>query len=181
MPNLRDDLQDYFRKRGIRTRRKVKEELNFVGKNGKTSFGQMQTRLAAQFVGNNTEVATLGQAYNNIYYEQTAGSTERAYEAVYGDVDYTVPVAENPTNKEVLDQLFGNNNSDPTGTGTGVSASGAKETIGRGGKTSLNKSSLVEKNEALRRAQAGTAGIEDEDTRGIRGVDEPDAPIEPIA
>ena len=180
MPNLRDDLQDYFRKRGIRTRRKVKESLNFVGKNGNTTFGQMQVRLASQFVGSNTEVATLGQAYDNLYYERTIGSREKTYEDVYGTVDFTVPVSENPANKEVLDEIFGNNDNDPTGSGA-ISQAGAREVIGREDRTSLNQSSLVERNEALRRAQAGTSGVEDEDTRGIRGVEEPDAPIEPIA
>lgn len=181
MPNPSQSITEYFNARGIKTKNKVRERLNFLGRNSKTTFSAMAVVQAARFTSSNTDVAVLGEAYESGYYKQTVGSLEKTYESVYGDVDYTTPVANDPDNKALLDEIFGNNDNDPTGSVGGLSDSDAQEVIGRSGTTKNNKSSLVERNRELRRTQSGNVAVEDEDTVGVRGSGELDAPIEPIA
>lgn len=178
--NIPDSLQTTFKKRGIKTQRTTEEVLTFVGKNSKTTFAAMAERMVSQFTPTDTDVATLGEAYESGYYRDTPEG-QKTYESLYGEVDFTVPVAQDETNREILDEIFGNNDNDPTGSAGGINEEEAKEIIGRSGTTKLNSSSLGEKHSEMLKAQTGMIGIQDEESAGVRGSEDKDAPIDAIA
>jgi hypothetical protein len=179
--NRPDTLQETFRKRGIKVKADTREPLAFVGEDSKTSFSAMADRLAERFTATDTDVAVLGEAYKSLIYEQQAGSGERTYEDVYGQTDFSKAVLDDPTRRVTLDEVFGNNDNDPTGSAGGLSVDEAAETIGQTGTTRNNQRTIFERHGGLYRAQTNTTTIRDEETAGIRAVNDIDAPIEPIA
>ena len=135
--------------------------------------------MVSRFTPTNTDVAVLGEAYQSVRYGVT--TTAKVYEDIYGDTDFSESVVQDPTVRQTLDDVFGNNDNDPTGEAAALSEEEARVTVGRTGSTQVNAASLLEINKGLGRAQAGFLTYRDEDTRGIRGVDDIDAKIEPIA
>lgn len=178
--NRPDSIQDYFRKRGVKTQADTREPVSYVGRDAKTPFNTMAIRQATRFVGDDTDVAVLGEAYSSLVYEK-GSNKERTYESVYGSVDYTVPVQTGATTREVLDEVFGNNDNDPTGDSGGISESGVKASVSAIGTTQNALRSLLEIHNALYQSQTLTGGERDEDTYGVRGIADVGAPIEPIA
>jgi hypothetical protein len=179
--NIPDDLQTTFKKRGIKTKADSAEVLNFIGKNARTPFALMVDRMVSRFSPSTTDVATLGEAYDTAYYKTVSGSREKDYESVYGGVDYSVPVTQDSRNKETLDEIFGNNDNDPTGSAGGIGATEAKEIIGLSGTTKFNTRGLKEKHVVMVKAQQGTVSVLDEDSAGVRGPEDKDASIDSIS
>jgi hypothetical protein len=179
MANRPDSLQDYFRKRGVKVKSDTREAVVFVGKNANMPFAAMADIQASKFTSVNTDVAELGEAYASLKYVR--GTTgERSYEDVYGKNDYTVAVQQDATSKEILDEVFGSNDEDPKGE-IGISESGVKASLERTGIVKNALRSLIEKHRGLYEAQTNTAGLPDEESTGVRGVEDIGSPIEPIA
>lgn len=179
MANRPDSLQDYFRKRGVKVKSDTRETVLFVGKNADMPFAVMADIQASKFTSVNTDVAELGEAYASLKY--ISGTTgDRAYEDIYGRNDYTVPVQQDPTSKEILDEVFGSNDEDPSGE-IGISEYGVKASLGRSGEVKNALRSLIERHRGLYEAQTNTAGLPDEESAGVHGVEDIGSPIEPIA
>lgn len=172
--NRRQTQEEFFRRRGIKTRAEAREEQNFVGKQSRSTFSQMQDRMIARFTPGSSNVAVLGEAYSPAYY----GRGERVYEDVYGTTDYSKVVSEDPTRRETLNTVFGGNDN---GTTSSFSEEEARTVLGVGGATSPNSRALIEKHRSMYRNQNNTNGVSDESSRGIRGLEDYDAAIEPIA
>lgn len=179
--NRPDTLRETFRKRGIKVKAGTREQLTFVGESSLTSFARMSARQAAKFIPGDTDVAAIGEAYDSRFYELLAGSAEKTYEDIYGGTDFSQAVLENPEVRTTLDEVFGNNDDDPTGESGGLSATEAAETIGQSGTTKNNDRTLAERHRGLFESQTNTTTTRDEDTRGIRAVEDLGSPIEPIA
>lgn len=179
--NIQDDLKTTFKKRGIKTKSTSQEVLNFVGRNSNTTFSTMAARMAARFTPSSTEVAALGEAYDSLYYRKTVGSQEKTYEAVYGGADFTVPVEANAQNRALLDEIFGNNDNDSSGSSGGISEETAKDIIGLSGTTRANMKSLMEKHAGMYDSQRSTLNVLDEDSAGVRGVEDRNVGIDSIA
>lgn len=178
--NRPDDQQTYFRKRGIKTRLDAKEGTSFVGKSARTPFTEMAQRMLSRFTEEDTDVATLGEAYASGVYEQGTDG-HRTYEDVYGKTDFTVPVQQDLATRDVLDEVFGNNDNDPTGERSGLSEDGVKITVSTTGTTKNALRNQIEIHRGLYLSQVDSAGIRDEETVGVRGVEDIGAAIEPIA
>lgn len=175
--NRPDDLRRSLLKRGIRTARNNDKDINFIGASGPATFSETAAALASQFTGNSTDVATIGQAYENASYRR-AQTGEKTYEDVYDDVDWSVG-AEDPETRAALTEIFGDVDNTPPA-GSGLTEDQLRTVLGRD-VSRFNTPNLKERQRGLVLAQNGINPRRTEDTRGIRGVDEYDAPIHPIA
>jgi hypothetical protein len=177
LPNQRDPLAVILRKRGVKSSSNSVRDLQFVGKDANRTFREVAVELAGRFTVNTTDVAQVGEFYKSSIYEKTPGSSERDYEDVFADVDWSV-VAEDPLAKQALLDAFGDNANDESGEKVDVES--LRTILGKA-KTAPAVNGLNEIQLGLVSAQNGTAPQPDEDTRGIRGVDDVDAPIETMA
>jgi hypothetical protein len=177
--NTPDTLTEVLKKRGVKASVDSRKKHAFIGSNSNVTFREESQRLASLFTPTNNAVATLGSIYKHPYYERKARSAQRTYEDVYGDVDWTKAAQDDPETKLKLDAAFGNNDSDKAGQGE---LDQERLIAARGqGKTQDNTRDLLSLHKGLVRAQQTLSSSHDEETLGVRGVDDLSAPIDPIA
>lgn len=177
--NRRDTQSQALRKAGVRSKAQSQRSANYVGSRANVSFKEQTDRMLARFTPGDSEVAVLGEFYDSAVYRQTSDSGEKSYENVFGDLDWEV-AAQDPSTKRALDEVFGNNDKDPTGSGGEVTQTELREVLGRGTTENVSRS-LKERAMELTETQNNNVSARDEDTKGIRGVEDVDAQIEPIA
>ena len=177
--NRRDTQTETLKKAGVRSKAQAQRDANFVGSRAAVTFSEQSNRMLARFTPGDTEVAELGEFYDSGVYRQTEGSEEKTYENIFERLDWEV-AAQDPNTKLALDEVFGNNDKDPSGSGGEVTQAELREVLGTG-TTEIVSRSLKERSVELTETQNSLTSARDEDTRGIRGVDDVDAPIDPIA
>jgi len=173
---LDPSLKEVLIKRGIKTTTRDESPFNYVGAASLQTFRGMANRHVTKFtVANNMEVAVLGEAYTGAPYR--SGTSSANYESVYGNYDWA-KAEEDPNLKRVLDESFGN-------TGRGIPDPAASEALLKAAYSNRipvpNTRGLAEQSQALLNAQAESLGLPDEDTAGIRGVDDDDVALAPTA
>lgn len=166
-----------FEKRGIKSSSQAARPLNFVGATARVTFFGMASRMQGLFTPTNTDVAKIGDAYDNGFYEKTEGNKHRTYESVYENIDWS-KAAEDPITLQVLEEAYGNNDNAPME--ADIAPSDLQKIYGAT-KTAPNQKTALEFSRATQDAQSSSRQQRDADTRGIRGVAEHDAPIEPFA
>jgi hypothetical protein len=169
----RDDARTTLRRRGVKELSESAKPLVFVGNKAKVSFKELSIDLEAKFEPGDVEVATLGELYETAVYKNSDGS--KNYETVYDGVDWSVPAQDEDT-KRVLNEIFGNTDTEPT-----ESDKEKIKTIFGTKVVTNNQSSIKERCTGLKTLTGGNQIYKDEDTRGIRGIADFDAPIETIA
>jgi hypothetical protein len=97
-----------------------------------------------------------------------------AYEDAYGDQNFSPLLGTNPETQSTLDELYGN-----IDTSSDLEPSTLDEVYGAAGSSSAVRTP-EEIAAILAATQSGTPIGADEDRTGIRGVEDDDAPIEPI-
>jgi hypothetical protein len=164
-------------KRGVKSSAQADRPLNFVGAEARITFAGMSERMRSLFTPTNTDVANIGDAYDTGFYQRTAGSKQRTYENVFGDIDWS-RAAEDPITLQILEEAYGNNDNAPRE--PNIAPDDLQRIYGVT-KTAPNKRTTLENSRVARDSQNTNRQRNDADTRGIRGVDEVDAPIEPFA
>jgi len=151
----------------------------YVGFKAAGTFSAIGEQFADTFLGSGggNQPAEVGDVYNqNNYTTQAQQAADKDYEPAYGNQDFSPLIEQDPSTKQPLDQVFGNNNSAPDG--ADVDPDSFADVFGTG-----SSSSSVRSPEEIRRILAQIQSQQtqnDEDTRGIRGVADDDAPILPV-
>jgi hypothetical protein len=170
-------LKEELEKRGVKSSALADRPLNFIGSTADITFDDMAARLRALFTLTSTDVASIGDAYDTGFYQKIAGSKDRTYESVYGRVDWS-RAAQDPSTLQVLEEAFGNNDNAPSE--PDINPSDLQKIYGVA-KTAPNKKTPKELATASGEAQNNTRQVRDSSTKGIRGVADIDAPIDPFA
>lgn len=170
-------LKEELEKRGVKSSALTDRPLNFIGSTAAVTFDDMAIRMRSLFTLTSTDVANIGDAYDTAFYQKTAGSKDRTYESVFGRTDWT-RAAQDPSTLQVLEEAYGNNDNAPSE--PDINPSDLQKIYGVT-KTAPNKKTPKELASAAGEAQNNTRQIRDANTRGIRGVADADAPIDPFA
>ena len=166
-----DSPNEILEKRGVK-RRPNKSKTNFIGKNAKTSFfDTMQKHLV-----NPALSIELGSLYTSAVYEKTVGSKQRTYEFVYSFGDYSQAVSQDASLVTQLDTLFG---SSPLSDVGDLNETQIATALGPS-RSLPNKVNIVDKKQALVRAQNNVIVVLDEDSEGITGVGVDNTSVEPF-
>lgn len=174
-------------------------QAGFIGGSGAKTFGAQRQANTETLEGGGTLDPSLGDQYSQAAYADTTGAqTGPVYEQVYEDRNYSEALADDPALVQSLDEAYGDVDSsshltpktfedqeDPYGV-IGVETvpiadaePGAMEDVYYQGVSSTYRNTIEEILKLLR--EAGIEVENDVDTSGIRGVDDDDADIEPIA
>lgn len=164
-------------KRGVRSKQEQERLLNFIGKDSGKTFRAAYEDAIVQLALGNPDHATLGSVYASAAYQEQ-GSLDRDYEDVYGTYDWT-SLASDPDVALALSIVFGDRDFSNS-LSSDLSAANELVTT-RIEKAVPNWSSRLEQQKSLSFDQAGVERSRDEETIGIRGVEDDDAPIETIA
>lgn len=175
--NFPDSKNETLRKKGVKLKRNAEQNIRFIGQDARTPFLDVTANAAIKIDSGNDDFAAFGDFYSSGVYQKLVGSTERTYEDVYGNNDYTNSAGD-PTIKQALDEVFGNVEGQ-AGTETGLTENTLIQVVGQSSALP-NRPSLREQGNRLARAQNGLNDFPDESTEGIRGVEEFDAPIESV-
>ena len=176
--NIQQTQLENFRRRGIKTRRSAESSEEFIGRRSGRTFDQVGDDMESRFSSSNTDVAVLGEAYKSGAYGQD-GSRDLYYEAVYGYRDWTAAEGNSVINR-ALASAFGDNDTDPTSESKDLTGEELQRAIGQGvSKTNIR--SAREKLRYLLSVQNNISLPSDEDTDGIRGVDDSEVVLEPLA
>jgi hypothetical protein len=175
--NFPDSRNEILRKKGAKLSSTSERSIRFVGQDRQLPFLDAAVDAAVEIGAGNPDFAELGEAYATSEYQRTPGSSERTYEPVYGDDDFSVSISD-PGVRRALDEAFGNVDGE-AGTETGLTKTTLIEVFGRSSALP-NLPSLRERGSRSYRSQNGAADFPDESTSGVRGVEDTDAPIEPV-
>lgn len=167
-----DTITEVLKKRGVKATNNRTKSINYVGKKTGVSFEKVVTEKLL-----NPGVTSLGSAYSRSEYETIPGSRNRDYEPVYGNSDYTNAVKSDPSLRKTLDNLFGSRLAPEA---TKISEATVTTVLGIN-KAVPNVPGLGEQRTSLVRSQNGNFVAQDDETVGIRGVEDEDADIEPFA
>ena len=168
---------DILSKKGVRSRRNEERFLNFIGRNSGRTFKRAVNEAVVQLSAGNPDHASIGDVYASAVYQEP-GSLERDYEDVYGPSDWTL-AAEDPEVRDALTIIFGDRDYSNLVSSDVVNAA---ELLSAKSKEAVpNSSSPLERQRAGAAAQGGVNPVRDEEVVGVRGVEEDDAPIDPIA
>ena len=170
-------VREQLEKRGVKASALADKPLNFIGAAAGITFNEMAARMAQQFTVDSRDIAGIGDAYETGFYQRTAGSKERTYERVYGAFDWT-KASEDATTLQILEEAYGNN--DNASKKPDIDPNNLRRIYGST-KAAPNRLSGRERAAGAADAQNNTRQQRDSTSRGIRGVADIDAPIEPLA
>lgn len=172
----------------------------FLGSDGNQSFSAVQSQNEASLEAGGTPDATIGGYYGRMEYS-APGSSAPQYESVFGDRDYSGAVDSDPTLQQTLAETYGDVDSagqvraqqfedEPDlyaplppshvyGSAGSETDPAAIESTYRTGVSKKYKGTAQSSLRVLR--EYGLNLKHPSETRGIRGVDDDNAPIYPVA
>lgn len=156
-----------------RRRLNAPTDRNYLGRNALVTFDGQKQRMAALITPTNLDKAVLGDAYKSYKYKTATGAL--VFEEVFGGNDWTDRM--NPELKRNLEQVFGDRPLSETDT---VAVQGPAQLEAVFGPSKPLLPPPGERGRTLRSDQSGDSLPRDEDTEGIRGVDDVEVDIEPI-
>ena len=169
--------KEELEKRGVKSSALAERPLNYIGATATVTFDEMATRMRNLFVGDETAVARIGDAYDSAFYQKTSGSKQRTYEKVYAGFDWT-KATEDETTLQILEEAYGNNDNAPSS--QDVNPDDLRKIYGST-KSTPNTRTPRELAVGATDAQNNMRQQRDSTTKGIRGVADVDAPIDPYA
>lgn len=166
---------DELEKQGVKTAAQEEANRSLLEKAGRWIGESAYNTLAGVTTAKveDPQPASMGEVYNSNEY--TAGMTSQqglAYEPVYGNKVYD----ETQADRDALDEIYGNNDNAPQG--SDISPASLDEVYGTGASASAVRSP---EEIAAALAQAQSQDVQaDEDTKGIRGINDEGASIDPV-
>jgi hypothetical protein len=165
---------DELEKQGIKTKAQEEANRSLLEKAGRwigeSAYNTLSGVTSAKV--EDPQPSSLGDVYNSNSYTQGQSQQGLSYEPVYGNKVYD----ETQADREALDEIFGNNDNAPQG--SDISPSSLDEVYGTGASASAVRSP---EEIAAALAQAQSQDVQsDEDTKGIRGINDEDASIDPV-